>query len=458
MKKLTFCIGLLFLTVPSLAQLTLSGEWEGAIDIRGQKLIVIFHIEGESGNYSGTLDIPQQGANGLQLKKVELIRDSVSIAFKAGQVAGEFNGLLEQDTLITGTYTQGVSSLPFRVSKTEANKTNDSMGEGPELLIEKGAIQIGGTLVLPKNITSAPLVIMISGSGAQNRDSEIFNFKIFAHIADHLQQQGIASFRYDDRQIGQSTGSFSEATLDTLVSDVKAIIQHLSDSIEFKFDEIILLGHSQGGIVAGKLAAEYEAVDKLVLMASSGISLKQILRFQVRQAYGTNIHAHEEVSKEISAREKLMTAIREDDKVEEAKIAYKEQYIAMLNNLPEQQRSGIRDVDAVAQRQVDLLEQTYRNPQMQSLLFYDPTQDLRQIDIPVLVLFGEKDTQVTTELNRDPIENALKEAGGAFQIKTIPDANHLFQKANTGGANEYALLDKNFIEGFLNSISSWIKK
>ncbi|HET8865428.1 MAG TPA: alpha/beta fold hydrolase, partial [Gracilimonas sp.] len=249
------------------AQTSISGEWEGAINIQGQQLKVVFHIEEESGNYSGTLDIPQQLAMGLNLTRIEQKADSVLFTFFTGQGNGDFEGILESDSLITGMYSQGTATFPFEIEKQRSSDEPEKIiGEGKELIIPAGVVEIGGTLVTPENTENTPLVIMISGSGAQDRNSNVFEFKIFAEMAEHLQQQGISSFRYDDRQVGKSTGTFSDATLDMLAGDVNAIIDHLKNLEAVTFSEIILIGHSQGGVVAGKVANENPEVDKLILM------------------------------------------------------------------------------------------------------------------------------------------------------------------------------------------------
>jgi pimeloyl-ACP methyl ester carboxylesterase len=439
------------------AQTSISGDWEGAINIQGQQLKIIFHVEGELGNYSGTLDIPQQGAMGLNLTRAEQKSDSVFFTFFTGQGNGDFKGILESDSLITGTYTQGAAAFPFEVKKQRSISEPEAvLGEGKELIISTETVEIGGTLVTPENSENTPLVIMISGSGAQDRNSEVLGFKIFAEIAEYLQQQGISSFRYDDRQVGKSTGAFSDATLNMLASDVKAIIDYLNNIEGESFSEIIILGHSQGGVVAGKVADENQEIEQLILMASTGVSLKEVLRFQVEQAYGQGIYSEQAVQTEIQLREELMVAIRDDENIETAKQNYIAQYRGMIEALPETQKAGIPDIDALVNRQADQLVAVFGSPQTKSLLFYDPSEDLKEIDIPVLVLFGGKDTQVTEELNRMPIEEALKESGTEYEVRVFSEANHLFQKANSGQVSEYATLEKKFVDGFLGYVAEWI--
>lgn len=441
------------------AQQTIAGEWKGAIIIQGQQLGVIFNIDGEPGDYSGTLDIPMQGAMGLPLTRVEQKADSAFFTFFAGQANGEFKGTFSSDSLIAGTYSQGPASFPFEIKKqSSSGEVKIVPGEGEDLIIQGDEVEIGGTLVYPEGVNNAPLVILISGSSAQNRDSNIFEFKIFAEIAEHLKAQGIASFRFDDRQVGESTGNFMNTTLDMLAGDVVSIIDYLTAMEGKSFGEVILLGHSQGGVVAGKVASENKDVDQLILMASTGVPLKEILRFQVKQGFGEGIHDEQDVDKEIALREEMMAAIRDGKELDSVKNEYVNHYKSMLENLSEQQKSRIPDINTFAQQQVQQLVAYYSTPQLQSLLFYDPAEDLSELEIPVLVLFGEKDTQVTEQMNRVPITNALDDAGVKYKVSVLAGGNHLFQKANTGQVSEYPMLDKRFTDSFLKTISSWITK
>src|SRR5699024_63839 len=176
-----------------------------------------------------------------------------------------------------------------------------------ELIIKNDSIDIGGTLTWPENKETPQLVIMISGSGAQDRDESlpITDFKPFAALADSLTMAGIATFRYDDRGIGKSTGNFEDTTPDMLASDVEAIIHYFEYEADQHFDQIILLGHSQGGVVGGKVAAENKAVDKLILIASPGVTLKRVLREQVVQPAEKISIDREIIRQELDGRENL---------------------------------------------------------------------------------------------------------------------------------------------------------
>lgn len=449
----------LILFAPLKAQHSLEGVWEGGITVPGGQLKIIFKIDKSGGGYSGTLDIPQQGAVGLKLEPISQEGDSVSLVFSAGQITGVFSGSFESEAKISGLYSQGGPSTPFSVDRTALSTEKPEKPENEtDFIIPNGDIEIGGTLTVPGGVIKGPLVIMSSGSGAQDRDSNIFDFKIFAVIAEHLAEEGIASFRYDDRGIGKSTGSFPDATLDDLASDVEAIINYFRNSTDQKFESFTVLGHSQGGVVAGKVASKLDAVDQLILMGSIAPSLSEILRYQVNLGYTNTPVDKSLIDLEIDAREGIMRAIVQESSIDLAKQKYIETYTKILEALPEAQKSSIPDIGKAASNQANQLVSFYGSAQAKSLLFYVPTKDLEKVDVPTLVLFGGKDTQVTVAQNKERIEKALEQAGTLYEIKVFESANHLFQTANTGLVNEYTLLAKEFTDSFLDTISTWIKE
>ncbi|NGP89821.1 alpha/beta hydrolase family protein [Fodinibius halophilus] len=324
-----------------------------------------------------------------------------------------------------------------------------------ELIIKNDSIKIGGTLSWPTEQRADKLVIMITGSGAQDRDATmkpISDFKPFALLAGSLTSNGLATFRYDDRGVGASTGNFAKATLDMLASDVEAIIRHFQKKNTPSFSELILLGHSQGGLVGGKVAIGNKSVDKLILMASTGIPLQKVIRYQVQRAFSRAFVDSALAAKEIDAREQLMDAIKKDTNISKSQKKYRNQFAAIQRSVGMDSSQASR----MAQQQVNQLTKTYRSPQLQSLFYYEPTSDLKKLDIPVLVLFGSKDTQVTVEMNKDPIKEALESAEVPYQIEVFPNANHPFQKAKTGKVREYGQLENRFVDGFTSTIVNWI--
>lgn len=324
-----------------------------------------------------------------------------------------------------------------------------------DLVIQHGDIEIAGTLVNSKNGTDHPIVILITGSGAQDRDETILGFKPFKIIADSLEQAGVGSFRYDDRGTGGSSGIFNEATLSDLVSDVHAIISHLST--EYGYKQFILLGHSQGGVVALEAASDPK-VAGIILMASPTVMMKEVINEQVSSLQALAGKSEDDIRSTLVFQEKVYQAVKEDTGWEEVKSAYAALVKIELDKLPEAQRSFIVDVDAFTGAQYKQQVLPMNNPQFRSLLFHDPIEKFEDLKTPVLAVFGEKDTQVSPGQNKPPLEEACTKYGSKCSIEVFTDANHLFQKANTGLVNEYKTLPKEFVVGFTGSLISWISE
>jgi pimeloyl-ACP methyl ester carboxylesterase len=450
-------------SISTLYAQTLAGDWEGHIDVMGQKLRIITHFTTTSAGVEGTIDIPQQGATGLTLQDIAVSKqDSVSFAFFAGSGIAKFQGSFQNDSMIAGDFLQNGRTFPFQLQKQQVTSeaAQYSNRELPyhqdKMVIKNDSIDIGGTLTWPQKEQTDRLVIMISGSGAQDRDETmkpLSNFKPFAVLADSLTMDGLATFRYDDRGVGQSTGNFGNTTLDMLASDVEVIIDSLTNHPDHQFSEIILLGHSQGGIVAGKVVNQHSGIDKIVLMASTGVPLLEVIHFQVRQQFQEAGIDSATIQKERKARNQFIEAIIKGTGTAEAK----KEYLDIFRSIQLSAGADSAQASQLVKQQARALPQTFGSPQMKSLLYHDPAQDLAEIDIPVLVLFGGKDTQVTVEMNKGPIKKALESAGVDYEIITFDDANHPFQKAKTGKWQEYSTLENKFVDGFTSTIIDWIK-
>ena len=324
-----------------------------------------------------------------------------------------------------------------------------------DLIIPNNGIEIGGTLTKADTERELPLVILITGSGAQDRDETILGFKPFKIIADSLKEAGIQSFRYDDRSVGNSTGIFAEATLDDLASDVKAITSYLSS--EYGYDEFILLGHSQGGVVAMRSIESNPDIVGVILMASPTVMMKEVINEQVSSLQALAGKTEKEIAKTLEFQELVYQAVKEGSGWDEVKTAYGDLVKAELEKLPEDQQAYVVDVDAFIEAQYKQQVLPMNIPQMRSLLFYDPLANFEEVKIPVLGIFGGKDTQVTPNQNKPPFEQACRNSGAACTVRVFPEANHLFQKANTGQVSEYRTLPKEFVSGFTGLMKGWIR-
>ena len=328
-----------------------------------------------------------------------------------------------------------------------------------DLVIEHGNLKIGGTLEVSESYTKGdPLVILISGSGAQDRDESIFGFKPFKVVAEHLLEQGISSFRYDDREVGASNGNFSETPLDELANDVRTIMDYFQFQSAQWYDSFILLGHSQGGVVATKVANNDDRISGIILMASPTVPMKDVINEQVALIQKASGKTEEDIQSVLSFQEKAYETARTNAGWDELKKDYQHLIERELSKLPEAQQQFIVDIEAFATAQFNAQVSPMQSAQMRSLLFYNPIKDLEGIEVEILALFGGKDTQVTPSQNEPILQELCEEDRMKCTIKNFPDANHLFQKANSGFVNEYGMLPKAFIDGFLDEISGWIEK
>ncbi|MCB2209240.1 MAG: alpha/beta hydrolase [Bacteroidetes bacterium] len=381
------------------------------------------------------------GIAGLLAIAFSCFADNVQLEIKVAQVNG-YNSIAN---IISG--------------ELEHNTIVDSIDRDKkvvDLIIKTNDIQIGGTLTLPSNFETSSLVIMSSGSGNQDRDETLEGFKIFKLIAEHLASKGIASFRYDDRGVGTSTGDFVNSTIENLSDDVEIIMDYFKSKEKYSFNDFILFGHSQGGIIAAKVAVGNESVKKVILMGAPAVPLVEVVLYQVRQEYNPSVVPKSLIEANVSAHNKLMRAIEDNNKMNDALKVFQESTKSILYELSSSDEVDTSQIEQEAIAKTKEFEIIYALPSLTSFLYYDPSSDYEQLEVPVLGLFGGLDFQVTIDQNKDRMENALLKSGTDYHFVTFEDANHFFQKATTGSRDEYGTLEKKFVDNFLDEISNWI--
>jgi pimeloyl-ACP methyl ester carboxylesterase len=358
-----------------------------------------------------------------------------------------FKGHIKNDSTITGTFHQRGFHFPFKMKRktTKIARQKSLPYHHKKIIIKNDSIKIGGTLTRPKDHETNQLVITISGSGPQNRNSNYNGFKIFGQIADYLTRHDIAVFRYDDRGVGESTGNFRQAGLNKLSSDVKAILAYFSKNPEYSFTTFTLLGHSQGGYIAGRVAASDSLVDKIILMSSPAVSLEKILVYQAGEG---------------ASLEKAMldTLLGSQNYTQIIDTVVKRELKEYKSTPDSAKKRTLTNPKKFFYKQMEAEVQNMKKPWIFSFLGFDPAEDLSKLDIPVLALFGGKDIQVPDSLNVEPMVAALDSANVSYQINRFKNANHLYQKAKTGLSSEYTKLPTKFIKGFLPTITQWIKR
>lgn len=324
------------------------------------------------------------------------------------------------------------------------------------LSVTNGTVTLSGTLTIPPGPGPFPAVVLITGSGAQNRDEDVFGFKVFGVLADHLTRNGIAVFRYDDRGVGESTGRIITSTTADFADDALAGLARLAAMPEVDPARVGLLGHSEGAAAAGIAAAKSRAVKFIVLLAGPGVPGDIVTRRQAADGARAMGAGEEAVAKIEAAHRAMSEALRRDAPVDDIAVTLKALMTAQVEGAPPAQRAMVGDIPTWVEKNYRAHLAQIWSPWMKYFVAFDPAAALRKVTAPVYAAFGGLDTQVLPELNEQPVRQAL--AGNArTTVKVYPEANHLFQRAKTGLVTEYATLEKAFLPGLLDDVATWIQ-
>jgi pimeloyl-ACP methyl ester carboxylesterase len=319
-----------------------------------------------------------------------------------------------------------------------------------EVRIPSGEIDLSGTLTVPDQTGPHPAVILVAGSGPQNRDAEALGFRPFKVMAEHFARFGIASLRYDKRGVSPSTGRFETSTMADFAEDVLTAFKFLRQHDDIDSTRIGLLGHSEGGIVAALAASRSSEVAFLVVMSSYGVDVETLSRLQTEAMGRASGDSEDQIQRSVEVVERIHKAARSGQFDEATEAELREQIRLRLEKLPEGQRPNL---DQIVEAQIQQL----LSPAFQYQLNLNPAEVFRRIRCATLILFGELDHAVPAEVNLRAIEGALQ-GGGNRQVafKTIPNANHYYLKAQTGSIEEIAELKKEFVPGLLDLLTGWI--
>ena len=421
------------LTSLALAMLTFTanaqeGSWNGELDVMGTKLPLVFNFSPNG----CTMDSPSQNAKGIPAEKT--VSDDGTIKVKVGMIGATFEGKMA-DGEIKGTFTQNGFPLPLtlKAGKLAVKRPQTPVPPFPykeeSVSFTNAGYTFNGTLTLPENYTKqTPVVLMVTGSGQQNRDEELFEHKPFAVIADALARQGIASLRYDDRGWGDKSVNFADFTTDDFRQDAAAALPLLRK----RFNKVGILGHSEGGTIAMMLAAEGK-VDFIVSLAGMAISGKETLVMQNHQA---------------------MSSIGLPKDIVDS-------YCATISNILNEIANGKKTseitIDGVPDNLKPILKKSLEqanSPYIRHFITVDASKQLSKIKCPVLALNGTKDTQVDCAANTTLLEKGL--INSKHTIKKIEGVNHLFQHCTTGNVVEYQQIEETIASEVLEIIYSWI--
>ncbi len=422
MKKFIFSILLLLMALAGKAQVAntteLVGSWNGKLDVGGISLTIVLNIEQAEGYVTVTMDSPDQGAKGLGTDKEFLSDDSIAV--KMDYLGASFHGRLK-DGKLDGTFAQRGFSFPLILNRGKYEVHRPQMPQMPypyetedvTFHNEKDGATLAGTITYPvgydRTAKRKPVVVLlVSGSGLQNRDEELMGHKPFLVIADYFARHGIATLRYDDRTCGESVGGdVANATTMDYMGDAAAGIDYLR-SLK-KFRKVGCLGHSEGGAISFLLASR-KKTDFIISMAGPGVKGDTLLAAQTNR-----IMQHSGMPAAMTTEQ-----YRESDE---------------LKNLP----NG-----------------PYGRTWMQWFIDYDPSADIRKTRCPAMVINGDLDCQVISSLNLPPIRQLLPSSKKNL-IKEYPSLNHLFQHCTTGQLSEYSSIEETISPEVLDDMVKWIQ-
>jgi len=439
----------------------LPGSWLGKISTNGVDLRLIFNLKlNDKDSLIATADSPDQGAKNIPLGRV--ILNDKKLTIQAPTLMGEYNGTITGDSTIDGTWTQRGSTFTVNLNKLKTafsvNRPQEPKppfpytSEDVTFTNDKFNIKLAGTLTIPAGKGPFKTVIMITGSGAQNRNEELMGHKPFLVIADYLSRNGIAVLRYDDRGVGGSQGKYSEATSADLATDAEAAFHFLINNPKINQKEIGFIGHSEGGLIAPIVAASNHSVGFIVSLAGPGVTGQQIIVRQSEDISRLSGVKEEAIKETTETNKKLYSVLRKekDNKLAETKI------LTIYKKILEKKKTSNEDTEkAVNQLKLTFGANTYT--WFRYFIMTDPAIFWKKVKCPVLALDGEKDLQVAADENLRDIEKVLRSSGNSsIKIVKLPGLNHLFQHCKTGLPAEYNTIEETFSPEALKIIADWI--
>jgi uncharacterized protein len=454
--------------------LSLQGSWEGSLAVQGGMALPLrFHFAAEEdGSWGGTMDSPLQGAIGIPMGEVLWEEGGLTLYFPALQA--RFEGALKAEGEIEGRWMQGGGTLPLTLRRLDPEAPGTFRrpqeprppfpyrAEEVRFSNAGAGISLAGTLTLPEGAGPFPAVALITGSGPQDRDETILGHKPFWVIADHLTRKGIAVLRFDDRGVAGSEGDFASATTEDFVTDAAAALAFLRNHSQVNPEATGLIGHSEGGLIAPRLAAKVDRAGEetpsfVVLLGGPALPGGEILKLQaalIARAMGASEAAIQAGQGFQTSMQAILAQEPEAGPRAEALEALLRQSMAGLT--PEERAAqGIPAGEEEGWVRAQVAQAG--SPWFRWFVLHDPRPDLEALSVPVLALFGELDLQVPPQENAGAMREAF-EAGNHpdFTLQILPRLNHLFQTATLGTPAEYATIEETFAPEALQLISDWI--
>jgi uncharacterized protein len=466
MKTKISLLILAWLFTMSLSAQTIVGDWAGELNVQGGiKLSLVLHIKASSNNtLTSTMDSPMQGAKDIPVDVITFVNNELKFGIK--KLTVEYAGLLSKDgNVIEGKFTQQGMSLPLTFKRATEKDIEFNRPQTPKppynyniedvsfVNAAEGNI-LAGTLTTPKTVKflkSFPVVVMITGSGLQDRDETIFGHKPFWVIADYFTKNGIGVLRLDDRGVGGSSKGKEGATTADFATDINAAVKFI---VSKGYKNIGLVGHSEGGMIAPMVGTMNKDVKFLVLMAGPGVPIDELMTLQTTAVLKSSGATEQEANASVEANKKIYAMVK-NYKGSNLEGAANDVILKEINNSKEAATLTAEQKATTAQQQAKMVA----SPWFRYFIQFNPQDYLSKIKIPVLALDGSLDVQVTAKENLAGIGSSLKLAGNTkFQTLELPGLNHLFQEAKTGAVSEYGKIEQTISPKALNIMTKWIWK
>ncbi len=459
---------LLFLFIDAAAQQQkFTGTWQGTLNV-GIELRIVFHIkEDGKGGFETTADSPDQSAFGMKCENTEVKDNEVIITMTS--LNASYTGKLLNDSTMDGIFTQG-ADIPLQLKKTEKVEERKRpqtprppypyRSEDVEYSNADKSLNYGATITIPPGNGPFPAVVLITGSGPQNRDEEIMGHKLFAVIADYLTQKGFIVLRVDDRGVGKSTGDFSKATSEDFANDASSSLDYLVSRPEVDKKKVGMIGHSEGGMIAPMVAVKRKDIDFIVLMAGPGVPIIDLMAEQ-NEAVARSSGVSDQSLAEIKPlfRQVVQSILNASDSIS----ALMNTAIIVENWSAGKNNTVLEELKmATAEKRSEYVKAMVtglQTPWFRYFLNFQPRQYLEQLNCKVLAVNGEKDIQVISKQNLPGIAAALKKSRSKnHEIKELPGLNHLFQSCKKCDVTEYGVLEETISPAVLELIGNWLEK
>ena len=439
---------LLFAVQTVFAQI--EGYWSGKLNLGAAELELGFDIKAIENGFSATLDVPSQGANDLPVD--ETVFQDNHLQMKLSALGASYSGVLK-DNLIEGEFTQRGMTFPLNLAKgeKEVQQTRPQDPKPPfnyrteevSFTNKREGNTLTGTLTIPEGDGPFPAMVLVSGSGQQNRDEELMNHRPFWVIADYCARHGIAVLRYDDRGMGGSTGEVENATSLDFSYDAEAAFDFLRKQKHIDASHVGILGHSEGGIINFMVAARRPEVAFLVSLAGPAVNGIELLKEQQTALLRAQGMSEEMIQFSGNANAQLFDVVEASNNREEA------------DSLLRQMVKGWGYNEELTEQTVS----QFTMPWMYYFMKYDPTVAIVKTNCPALLLNGSKDLQVVASQNLPAYERIIANYGKTnLTLREMPDLNHLFQHCETGSPNEYFTIDETISPEVLELIVEFVKK